>query len=476
MKPIIPPVDRELLRAELTPERKVRDTNKAGNEIYVFSAAECPSLMREVGRLREEAFRGAGGGTGEEVDIDEEDTAGDGYYQLIVWDPAAEQIVGGYRFIVCTTPNPRHLSTEHYFRFSDRFRRKYLPHTIELGRSFVQPAYQARANAKSIYALDNLWDGIGALIVLSPRSKYLFGKVTMYTSYKTVARNALIWFLRRYFPDREGLVEGIHPLRLDLDAPYYEELFHGETYMDNYRILIQKIREFNENIPPLINAYMNLSPTMRVFDTVSNPDFGDVEETGILVTIRDIYPEKRQRYTRWKGWRANLKHRREEFGEQLREHLERIRSERDRKRAERSGALSGPPFPVRSFPVCSFPVCTAWRPAQKNSARGGVQANNCLTNITDGDRNVSFVRLGVVRRGGVGRAALLFGAISLAITILLGLLLLCGTLFRSGLGCRGSHLLLFGFRRFGLLSECHAACRQHQRRHHHNSLFHGSQN
>ena len=264
MKPIIPPVDRELLRAELTPERKVRDTNKAGNEIYVFSAAECPSLMREVGRLREEAFRGAGGGTGEEVDIDEEDTAGDGYYQLIVWDPAAEQIVGGYRFIVCTTPNPRHLSTEHYFRFSDRFRRKYLPHTIELGRSFVQPAYQARANAKSIYALDNLWDGIGALIVLSPRSKYLFGKVTMYTSYKTVARNALIWFLRRYFPDREGLVEGIHPLRLDLDDPYYEELFHGETYMDNYRILIQKIREFNENIPPLINAYMNLSPTMRV--------------------------------------------------------------------------------------------------------------------------------------------------------------------------------------------------------------------
>ena len=336
MKPIIPPVDRELLRAELTPERKVRDTNKAGNEIYVFSAAECPSLMREVGRLREEAFRGAGGGTGEEVDIDEEDTAGDGYYQLIVWDPAAEQIVGGYRFIVCTTPNPRHLSTEHYFRFSDRFRRKYLPHTIELGRSFVQPAYQARANAKSIYALDNLWDGIGALIVLSPRSKYLFGKVTMYTSYKTVARNALIWFLRRYFPDREGLVEGIHPLRLDLDDPYYEELFHGETYMDNYSILIQKIREFNENIPPLINAYMNLSPTMRVFDTVSNPDFGDVEETGILVTIRDIYPEKRQRYTRWKGWRANLKHRREEFGEQLREHLERIRSERDRKRAERS--------------------------------------------------------------------------------------------------------------------------------------------
>lgn len=328
MKPIIPPVDRALLRAELTPERKVRDTNKASNEIYIFSAAECPSLMREVGRLREIAFRGAGGGTGMETDIDEEDTAGDGYYQLIVWDPDAEEIIGGYRFIVCTTSRPQHLSTEHYFRFSKRFRRRYLPHTIELGRSFVQPAYQVRGNAKSIYALDNLWDGIGALIVLNPKAKYLFGKVTMYTTYKSVARNALIWFLRRYFPDRDHLVEGIHPLDLDLDDPYYEQLFTGATYQENYRILIQKIRELNENIPPLINAYMNLSPTMRVFDTVSNPDFGDVEETGILVTIPDIYPEKRQRYTRWKGWRANLRMRREIFRERLLAHLERIKEKK----------------------------------------------------------------------------------------------------------------------------------------------------
>ena len=229
MEPIIPPVDRELLRAELTPERKARDTKKAGNEIYIFPASECPALMREIGRLREIAFRGAGGGTGREVDIDAEDLAEDGYYQLIVWDPAAGEIVGGYRFIICTDEYPRHLSTEHYFRFSDKFRRKYLPRTIELGRSFVQPSYQARGNAKSIYALDNLWDGLGALIVLDPNAKYLFGKVTMYTTYKAVARNALIWFLRRYFPDRENLVEGIHPLKLDLDDPYYEQLFTGRT-------------------------------------------------------------------------------------------------------------------------------------------------------------------------------------------------------------------------------------------------------
>ena len=335
MEPIIAPVDRTLLLAELTPERKVRDTHKAGNEIYLFDAASCPNLMREVGRLREEAFRAAGGGTGCEVDIDEEDTAEDGYYQLIVWDPTAQEIVGGYRFIVCTTSTPRHLSTEHYFRFSDRFRRRYLPHTLELGRSFVQPIYQTRANAKSIYALDNLWDGLGAILVLNPKVKYLFGKVTMYTSYDKSARNALLWFLHHYFPDREGLVEGLHPIELDLDDPAYEELFSGETFQENYRILMQKIREKNEHIPPLINAYMNLSPSMKVFDTVINPDFGDVEETGILVIVPDIYPEKRDRYMRWEGWRRNLRARREAFRIALIEHLDTVKRRRRQRQAAR---------------------------------------------------------------------------------------------------------------------------------------------
>ncbi len=322
--PIIPPVPREELLAELTPARMIRTTKKGDNCIYIFSAAECPKLMTEVGRLREEAFREAGGGTGQEVDIDAEDTAPDGYLQLIVWDPAAQEIIGGYRFIVCKDRYPKHLSTEHYFRFSDRFRRKYLPRTIELGRSFVQVGYQARRNPKGLFALDNLWDGLGALILLNPKTKYLFGKVTMYTSYKKVARNALIYFLRRYFADHENLVTGIHPTTVDLDDPYYTQLFNGETYEENYHILLQKVREVDETIPPLINSYMNLSPTMRLFDTVSNPDFGGVEETGILITVRDIYPAKKLRYIRWMGWRRNLRARREAFEERIRQHLARI--------------------------------------------------------------------------------------------------------------------------------------------------------
>lgn len=324
MEPIIPPIERTVLLSELTPERLARRTNKADNEIYIFTAAECPSVMREVGRLREEAFREAGGGSGCEVDIDAEDLAANGYYQLIVWDPKEQEIVGGYRFIVCKDGNPEHLSTEHYFTFSDKFRQRFLPYTIELGRSFVQLKYQARRNVKGIYALDNLWDGLGALIVLNPKVKYLFGKVTMYSAYKKIARNALIYFLRRYFPDNDSLVAARQPLKLDLDDPYYETIFTGESYEENYKILLQRIREFDETIPPLINAYMSLSPTMRVFDTFANSDFGGVEETGILLTIPDIYPEKRERYTRWKGWRNNLRLRREIFESRLKEHLDKI--------------------------------------------------------------------------------------------------------------------------------------------------------
>lgn len=295
--PIIDPIPRESIERELTPDKMVRRTNKAGNEIYIVTAADSPCTMREIGRVREVTFREAGGGTGLDCDIDAEDTAPDGYRQLIVWDPRDREIVGGYRFIVCDSPFPKHLSTEHYFRFSDKFRREFLPYTIELGRSFIQPRYQSRGNNKSIYALDNLWDGLGALININPSARYFFGKVTMYTDFHKEARNMIIYFMRRYFPDSDNLVEGIGTIDLNIDKEYFDSIFTGEDYDANYRILSQKVRERNENIPPLINSYISLSSSMRVFPTVSNPDFGDVEETGILITIADIYPHKSQRHT-----------------------------------------------------------------------------------------------------------------------------------------------------------------------------------
>lgn len=296
MERIIEPVARELLEAELSPERLLRTTRRGGNGIYTFTAAECPWLMREVGRLREEAFRAAGGGTGRSVDIDDDDRAADGYRQLVVWDPDAREIVGGYRYIICRGERPQHLSTEHYFRFSERFRRNFLPRTIELGRSFVQPRFQSRNDPRGLYALDNLWDGLGAVVRLNPQARYLFGKVTFYAGCKRATRELLSYFLRRFFPDREHLVTARRPLPAAGDDRDFERLFSGATYQENYRILVSAVRRQDSRIPPMINSYMRLSPTMRVFDTVANPDFGDVEETGIMLTIPDIYPELRARY------------------------------------------------------------------------------------------------------------------------------------------------------------------------------------
>lgn len=297
MKPIIPPVERETLVKELNGERFLRKTNNGGNEIYIINAHNSPGVMREIGRLREVSFRDSGGGTGAELDIDELDTVQGGYEQLVVWDPSEQEILGGYRFTVCRETHPKYMSTEHYFRFSDKFRAEYLPYTIELGRSFVQPKYQgSRANPKGLYSLDNLWDGLGSLVLNNPDIKYFFGKVTMYGSYENQARDMLIYFLKQYFPDRDNLVEPIYPIKLNIDYNKMAEIFIGGTYEADYKILTREIRALGEGIPPLINSYMNLSPSMKVFGTSKNTDFGNVEETGILITIKDIYAAKTHRH------------------------------------------------------------------------------------------------------------------------------------------------------------------------------------
>lgn len=311
IKRVAKAVPRELIESELRPEYVMRPTNHGGNTIYVIDAQSCPNIMREIGRLREWGFRDAGGGTGNDVDIDEDDLAVDGYKQLIVWDPDAREILGGYRFIVATSPKQKHLSTEHYFRFSDKFRNDYLPYTIELGRSFVHPEYQTRKyRAKGIYALDNLWDGLGTLTMIYPEAKYFFGKVTMYTQYDTKARNTLMYFLHKYFPDNEKLVDPISPIPIEYDIPRMEEIFNSGDYKTDYKALVKELRDRGEFIPPLINSYMSLSPSMKVFDTVTNPDFGDVEETGILITVDDIYPSKMERHTQgMEGLIAKLRYR-----------------------------------------------------------------------------------------------------------------------------------------------------------------------
>ncbi|MFH0761255.1 MAG: GNAT family N-acetyltransferase [Bacteroidota bacterium] len=302
IKRIAPQVSRQKILSELTPEHYLRDTNYNHNQIYTFTAEECPNLMREVGRLREISFRDAGGGTGEEIDIDNFDLSENSYHQLIVWDPKEEEILGGYRYIYCSHIDSsekaeQYLSTSHLFHFTDKFVKEYMPYTIELGRSFVQPLYQStRLLRKGMYALDNLWDGIGALSLEYDKALYYFGKVTMYTDYDSAGRNMILYFLNKYFPDPDHLVVPLQPLIQPHELDYLAPIFNGGSYNEDYKILSKEVRTLGLRIPPLINSYMSLSPTMKTFGTAINDEFGGVEETGILITIADMYEEKTQRH------------------------------------------------------------------------------------------------------------------------------------------------------------------------------------
>ena len=302
MEEIIAPISKDVLKAELTDDKILRETNKSNNVIYVVTWQDAPNVVREIGRLREIAFRAAGGGTGKSLDLDDFDIMENPYKQLIVWDPDAEEILGGYRYLLPSEINLDDkgqpiLATSHMFHFSEEFVRDYLPYTIELGRSFVTLEYQStRAGAKGLFALDNLWDGLGALTVLNPDVRYFFGKMTMYPSYHRYGRDLILYFLKKHFGDKDKLIVPINPLRLEADKSELAQILVESDFKDDYKILNTEVRKLGYNIPPLVNAYMGLSHTMKMFGTAINDEFGDVEETSILITVDDIREEKRKRH------------------------------------------------------------------------------------------------------------------------------------------------------------------------------------
>ena len=302
MESIIAPVSIDLIKAELTQAKKLRDTNKSHNEIYVVNHHDSPNVMREIGRLREVAFRDSGGGSGLAMDIDEFDTMENPYQQLIVWDPDAEKILGGYRYILGTdikldeNGQPL-LATSHMFHFSEKFIKEYLPYTIELGRSFVSPEYQSsKAGTKALFALDNLWDGLGALAIIRPDMKYFFGKMTMYPEYNRQARDLIQHFLFKHFKDEEKLVTPLDPIRIETPVSYMDSILTEDGFKEDYKLLNAEVRRLGVNIPPLVNSYMSLSPTMKMFGGGINHEFSEAEETCILINFDEIHEAKRERH------------------------------------------------------------------------------------------------------------------------------------------------------------------------------------
>lgn len=302
MEPIIAPISLDIIKSELTPAKKLRDTNKGHNEIYIINHHDSPNIMKEIGRLREEAFRDSGGGSGLSMDIDDFDIMDNPYQQLIVWDPDNEKIIGGYRFIggneiKLDEKGQPLLATAHMFTFSEKFIKEYLPFTIELGRSFIAPEYQSRqAGTKALFALDNLWDGLGALAIVKPDMKYFFGKMTMYPDYNREARDLIQHFLFKHFGDTENLVTPMDPLKIETDKAYMDSILTADDFKEDYRLLNAEVRKHGVNIPPLVNAYMSLSPTMKMFGGGINHEFSEAEETCIMINFDEIHDDKKERH------------------------------------------------------------------------------------------------------------------------------------------------------------------------------------
>ena len=326
MEPIIAPVDKELLKAELTEKHCLRDTNHADNKLYIVDNQCAPNVLREIGRLREIAFRQGGGGTGKSMDLDAFDLdPAFKYKQLVLWDPENECIIGGYRYVLCDQvmydrDGQPIMPSAHLFRFTRRYLKGAFPKTIELSRSFIRPEYQSAAQGmKSLYSLDNLFDGLGGLIVLyKGRMEYFFGKMTIYPSFPEKGLQMILYFLRKHFGSREADLYGRidrmvipkNPVKIRLSREL-GKIFTEDDFRSDYKILKREIQQLGVNIPPLVNTYMNLSPTMKSFGAGINDEFGDVIEAGILIKFDEMHPEKTRRhliFPNLKGLRRRLGH------------------------------------------------------------------------------------------------------------------------------------------------------------------------
>ena len=304
MKTIIKPVPIELIKAELSASKKLTDTNTGHNELYVVTWHDSPNTVTEIGRLREIAFREAGGSTGYSIDLDEYDKMENPYKQLILWDPDNEAIIGGYRFFLgadATFDANRQpiLASSHQFQFSQKFIDDYLPYTIELGRNFVVPEYQSSRNgSKSIFAFDNLWDGLVAIIMNNPKLLYFFGKITIYPSYDYIARDLIYHFLWKHFGDKNELIrpwndQSIMP---DSNSDLMDLIVHKDDLQEDYKLLRTAVRQRGVNIPPNVTAYITVTSQMIMFGTAVNRLMNNIEDTGILIPIDAIYHEKIKRH------------------------------------------------------------------------------------------------------------------------------------------------------------------------------------
>lgn len=296
---IIEPINREKLITELKFCKFIKHTFRSKNEIYSFVNTDAPTIMLEVGRLREEAFRSIGYGTGDIVDLDDHDMGVSAYRQIFIWNPNTLEITGGCRYAIGANylQQVDRLSMAKSFLYSRKFKSEYLPYSIELGRAWVNPAYQSMSSISNpTSALNNLWEGIGAIISENKNVRYLYGKVVIPENYNPTARILLTWFLNHYFKGKTNLLSPKQPVVQPMVLAIADTKVTGTNLKNDYKIITDYIKSHNTGIPSLLSTYLRLAKRITTFGTTTNPNQKNTFETGILIAIKDIHPEKRSKY------------------------------------------------------------------------------------------------------------------------------------------------------------------------------------
>ncbi|MDU1059113.1 MAG: GNAT family N-acyltransferase [Leclercia adecarboxylata] len=279
--------DRATLKRELA-QAECLGTTSDGKTIYLWqrNGQEDVPILRELGRLREIAFRAVGEGSGKRRDTDSYD---DDYLHLILWDNEDLEIVGAYRFIPTAMREPEALYSYSLFHYDDKMQ-DILEHGIELGRSFIQPRYWGRRG------LDYLWSGIGAYLARYPHYRYLFGPVSISGGLPPAARDLLVAFYRLWFPASHPLAASRRPYPASL--PEVLAQFSGEDYVEDLTRLKSLLGNLGCGIPPLYKQYSELCEPggVQFIDFGSDPAFNNCVDGLVLVDLCYLKANRYQRY------------------------------------------------------------------------------------------------------------------------------------------------------------------------------------
>lgn len=289
--PIALAEDRILLKKQVEHSECLGQTPD-GKSIYLYQRKNENNspILRELGRLREIAFRAVGEGTGKRRDLDIYD---DYYYQLILWDPQELEIVGAYRFLptgdAIKEQGIKSIYSHTLFDYEQNMM-PYLNEGIELGRSFIQPKYWGRRG------LDYLWLGIGAFLAHYPHYRYLFGPVSMSGTLPLAARDLMIAFYRLYFPAHELLASSRNPYPASL--PDVLAQFKGNDYQADFTCLKSLLNHLGCAIPTLYKQYTELCEPggVKFLDFGTDPDFNNSVDGLVLVDLTKLKPARYERY------------------------------------------------------------------------------------------------------------------------------------------------------------------------------------